>query len=310
MHFVSVGLCLLLGPLVPQEMGLEEAVSRGHYAKADKNCQAAVDAWTVALAIEPTRHDLHQEVADCFLSLKDYAAAVRHFEEALRLKPSDAAARAGLAEARSRDVRFAANSGSPRARGSRGAPTNVGPTAPPKAGGEPPPTVPTYTIIGKPYTPEERERIAREEEARAMLRALQLQREAERKAAREQQAGGLADVNPVLPMPWLRAQGLCPSCGPDAPPEPRYVGLGRWESFDAGSGNRYVITRRADGTVRLEGSNLKTASFWHTEYFPDGRMRGVDKDFNFWTYDPRNCHYFSTDGTMCFGCGPLRTCMP
>jgi len=80
-------------------------------------------------------------------------------------------------------------------------------------------------------------------------------------------------------------------------------------SYDWKSGNRYTTTRNVDGTVTVNGSNLRTGSRWRTTIDSSGNMRGTDKNFNPWSYNRSTGMYINYGtGTMCVGQGAARTC--
>ena len=80
-------------------------------------------------------------------------------------------------------------------------------------------------------------------------------------------------------------------------------------TYDWKSGNRYTTTRNYDGTVTVNGSNLRTGSSWRTTIDSSGNMRGTDKNFNSWTYNSSTGTYINYGtGKMCIGQGAARTC--
>lgn len=80
-------------------------------------------------------------------------------------------------------------------------------------------------------------------------------------------------------------------------------------TYDWRSGNRYTTQRNYDGSTNVRGSNLYTGSQWRTTVQPNGDMRGVDKDGNYWRYSNSTKIYTNLGtGTTCMGQGALRTC--
>jgi hypothetical protein len=79
-------------------------------------------------------------------------------------------------------------------------------------------------------------------------------------------------------------------------------------TYDWRSGNSYTWRKDSTGTTKLNGLNLNTGSTWNTQIKRNGDMSGFDSRGNYWSYDKQTGNYFSTDGTICFGKGPTRTC--
>jgi len=80
-------------------------------------------------------------------------------------------------------------------------------------------------------------------------------------------------------------------------------------SYDWKSGNSYTITRNYDGTVTVNGLNVRTGSTWRTTIDSSGNMRGTDKNFNPWSYSSSTGTYINYGtGKVCVGQGAARTC--
>lgn len=102
----------------------------------------------------------------------------------------------------------------------------------------------------------------------------------------------------------------CTYCWPGAIKDAPFAwaGANSWISYDRQSDNYYVLVRKWDGTLQLDGENLTTGSRWQTIYSPDGSSRGVDKAGTTWEYNPEECFYKNSTGKVCIGCGDARVC--
>lgn len=79
-------------------------------------------------------------------------------------------------------------------------------------------------------------------------------------------------------------------------------------AYDYESGNHYRWNTYGN-TTHIYGNNSRTGSMWDTTIQPNGSMRGMDAERNYWTYDAPtgNYHNFGT-GEHCYNIGNTRQC--
>lgn len=89
--------CMLALPLIAYAAGTEWAPQvnaqnsdfvTGKKAVADKNWQAAVDAFSRALKSEPRNADIHNYLGYSYRNLGNMELSFKHYNEALRLEPN------------------------------------------------------------------------------------------------------------------------------------------------------------------------------------------------------------------------------
>jgi hypothetical protein len=84
-------------------------------------------------------------------------------------------------------------------------------------------------------------------------------------------------------------------------------------TYDSDSGNLYNWSRDSFGNTRLDGRNLQNGSSWETTMDAYGSMRGLDSNYNTWSYDRPSEVYEKSDPfgrsiTYCRGSGLMRRC--
>ena len=83
---------------------------------------------------------------------------------------------------------------------------------------------------------------------------------------------------------------------------------GAGSTYDSNSGNLYNWSRDYSGNTTVYGNNARTGSTWNQTIDRYGSMRGMDSDYNLWSYDKQSGVYLNSNGTVCFGSGRNRTC--
>lgn len=79
--------------------------------------------------------------------------------------------------------------------------------------------------------------------------------------------------------------------------------------YDPKTGNSYNYSTDSQGTTTVRGSNLGTGSNWTNIIDKKGNQRGIDSNFNNWTYNAATGNYYNYGtGKSCYGKGSLRQC--